>query len=82
MRLGVTFVAQFARKSGLAKAELAQPEKIGKKGFRQDFLSVWTLADGEWRAAASGLKPLHLLRASLPNCFRIWKLVKHCNHGG
>ena len=25
--------------------------------------SVWTLADGEWHAAAAGLKPLCLLRA-------------------
>jgi len=28
-----------------------------------DSLPVWTLADWEWRAAAPGLKPLHLPRA-------------------
>ena len=35
----------------------AQPTKIGGKGwFRQGLLSVWALADCEWRAAAPGLK--------------------------
>jgi len=33
----------------------------GKSGFWA--LSVWTLADCEWRAAAPGLKPLRLPRA-------------------
>ena len=36
----------------------AQPGKIGKTTwFRQGLLSVWALAECEWRAAAPGLKP-------------------------
>jgi len=39
----------------------AQPDFLMPK---RDFgLSVWTLAESEWRTAASGLKPLRLLRA-------------------
>jgi len=42
------------------------PNQSGKKGFHQGLLSVWALADCEWRAAASRLKPVRLPRAWSP----------------
>jgi len=45
--------------------EPEQPVKMEKKKVL-DKISLWTLADCEWRAAVPGLKPLHLPRARLP----------------